>query len=144
MRTRRMLIKKFVTVNSMLLALTVILYAGEGNKTALPRTNLEVMKELAREITQEVIVQSHLAANDSMVLRFGPDENSAIIQDPVRETLSASGCVLFMKDDSVSGHRLTMDNNGTECRVSYGEMFREGFLGTKRLVRNIKIGRAHV
>ena len=137
MRTRRMRSWKYVTVNIVLIVLSAKLQAGESSNTVL--TNLEVMKELARTVTHEIIEQATISVHDSIILRFDQDENVKIVQDPVLETLKAKGCSVFTNNDSLSGNRLMMEYSGTECRVIYGEMFRDGFLGTKRLKRNVTV-----
>src|ERR1041385_2769986 len=136
----RMLIGSKLLVVGLWLAICFqMVSAGETNTSAV-KSNLAVMQEVVKEITREIVDSAHISANDSLIVLFGAGEDVWIVQNSMIAELKAFGCQVFSESIVTSDNRIVLENTGVESHARYADMFRDGFLGTKKMKRTISAG----
>ena len=95
------------------------------------------MQLLIAEISQELVDQLQIRQGDSVLIKYGEDNNMWIVQNVLTSTLKKKDYHVFSHDsgDRISNFHIDVVN--VDLQVSYDGMFRDGFFGMKKVKRMV-------
>ncbi|MDI6766548.1 MAG: hypothetical protein QME52_06970 [Bacteroidota bacterium] len=104
------------------------------------KTNVEVMQSLIARISDKVLTNSNISAQESIYIRYPATEDAWIAKTIITSRLISAGYKVFDYDSINS--KFLYDIGSLSLRVQYFDMFRDGFFGEKRLTRSIGVSLA--
>src|ERR1051326_1911277 len=113
--------------------------ADEDQPARRSESNLQVMEKLVEAAGKEIAANLTHAHGDSITLRCSAGDDRWIIQNGLTASLKASGFQVFTTNDSLSRPRILADIHPVNFTVHYDEMFRDGFLGSKKTRRTVSV-----
>jgi hypothetical protein len=111
--------------------------ANEAGEAPHPGSNLEAMQSLLKSVTQKLIADSHLHGGDTVVFRMGAAEDGWIVQNALTAGLASAGLSLFLRRDSIRQSGYALQVHSAALRVTYDDMYHDGFLGTRKVRRTV-------
>lgn len=97
--------------------------------------NLEVIQHLTRTITSRVLGSSELRQSSAICVTVLPKEAAWYVEGVVVDEVRRREHVLSPPDSS----RYSLDLGLSDVKVSYGNLRRDGFLGTRLLDRTVRV-----
>lgn len=101
------------------------------------KTNLEVMQLLIAEISQELVDRLQIRQGDSVLIKYGEDNNMWIVQNVFTSTLKKKDYHVFSNDSTGIISNFQIDVVNFDLQVSYDGMFRDGLFGMKKVKRTV-------
>jgi hypothetical protein len=118
------------------LLLLIVKAASAAEDTSRVKKNTEILTTLLENITKDIIGRSSIASGESLVVQFQPMEEGWLIQSAVLKSLQQSGYVI-RSGNTAEGSSWLVEIGGPELATQYTDLHRDGFLGTKKVTRNI-------
>jgi hypothetical protein len=112
--------------------------AAAGVESDLPvKTNLEVFQAEFSSLAAELVQKSGDGLGRTVVVDVRSPDTSLVARNAIMEALKKLNLTVFLSSPGGEGKRATIDLGIVEMKVQYGDVFREGFLGTRKTERTI-------
>jgi hypothetical protein len=121
-----------------LLKLLVIFSCISSNIFSQPKNNLELIQELSRKNIDSLFSSNRLTLGDTLNIKMIPSTNSWIVEHEILKELKEKNIVCFQVDSNSSPYTL-VELAIPKMDVRYEKMFRDGFLGAKKIVRSVEL-----
>jgi len=96
------------------------------------------MQTLINRMTNKFVSESKLIPEDNIELKFSKiSEDDWIAKQAIISQLKLLGYAAIYMSDSCPASRCLIEVDNSEYHVRYGSMFSDGFLGKKKVQRNI-------
>ncbi len=109
---------------------------GKGQISGHPKTNLEIFQSLVRNTAYSFLSESRVAAGDSLTFKIGGGNDSMLIQTAFVQVLQEKGLTIFLSSKTIP-LKYSLDVGANRLDVHYDDMYREGFLGSKKIRRTV-------
>lgn len=121
-----------------LLVLLIIFICISSEILAQPKKNLEIIRDLSVKNIDSLILQDYPYLGDTLNLRFIPYAESWIVENSIIARLNERGRKYIISDTSNFNYPV-LQFAISEMSVKYGNVFYDGFLGPKKVVRTVKL-----
>jgi hypothetical protein len=112
--------------------------AAGGDQSDLPvKTNLEVFQTELSSLAEELVQKSVDGLGRNVVVNVRSPDTSWVTRNTIAEALTKLNYTVYLTSSDGEGKGATIDIAIVEMKVRYGDVFREGFLGTRKTERTI-------
>ena len=113
---------------------------AEGRQQNDPKSNREVLHQLILQLGQSVVSDARIpdtAAVSVFIPASDATDDSAIVRGALLQSIRESGRKAFLRVDSLPPKEYLLSVGASRTSVHYHDMFRDGFLGSKKVLRSI-------
>jgi hypothetical protein len=115
--------------------------AAGGDQGDLPvKTNLGVFETELSSLVAELVQKSGDGLGRNVVVNVRSQDTSWVVRNTIVEALTKLNYSVYLSSQSGAAKAATIDLGIVEMKVRYGDVFREGFLGTRKTERTIGTG----
>ena len=108
-----------------------------GQQSGNQKSNIEVIHDLVQQIGRSIVSDSRMSAGDSLSVAIADGEGRMMVQGVLLETFRQSGQTVFLQSDTLPPKHFLVTVAAIHVNVRYDDMFRDGFLGSKKARRAI-------
>ncbi|MBI3364713.1 MAG: hypothetical protein HY033_07375 [Ignavibacteriae bacterium] len=92
---------------------------------------------MVQQIGHSILSESRIPAGDTLSVRIPGEGDGVFVQAPLVQSLRESGRTIFLHADSLPAKNYSLDVSASRLSVRYNDMYRDGFLGSKKVRRTI-------
>ena len=109
--------------------------AGPTQTAGQSNSNISVLQSIVEKIAGIFIAKSNINPADSVTIQVEGSPESWITEQAVTSKLKSSGCIVFLDRDKSTYQKIIVKITTAAYSISYTDMFRDGFLGTRKAKR---------
>jgi len=121
----------------MLALVSCTAFGAEKQESSRSKTNLSLIQHLVGTIAKQVIDRIPITKTDSISVRFDRTDEEWIAQDTFLGALSTRSGRVYSNASGEERANILVEVSGLDMKVRYDDMFRDGFMGTKKVRRTV-------
>jgi hypothetical protein len=135
---KKRLLVKIALKNLRILFLLITLFVIIANAIAQNKTNLDVILELSKTAADSVLARIRYSVGDTVSVSIKPSSDSWVVENTVLKRLKENDIACFQAGANSSSYTV-IELAISKMDVRYQKVFRDGFLGTKKVVRSVEL-----